>query len=155
MQSAAGAIHSVGMSIDPATAPVTVTVPVQWGDQDALGHVNNVVYLRWLESGRIALFDSLGFVFGSPATGVYPVLASATLHFRRPVTFPATVDVHSWVTKTGRTSLTMEHRVRVRGEEADAAEGTSVVVLVDPATNRPHPLPDGLVAAIRRAPRPA
>jgi acyl-CoA thioester hydrolase len=141
------------MSIDVATRPVTVTVPVQWGDQDALGHVNNTVYLRWFESGRIALFDSLGFVFGSPAGGVYPVLASATVHFRRPITFPATVVIHSSVTRTGRTSLTMEHRVRVAGEEADAADGSSVVVLVDPSTNRPHPLPGGLLEAIGRAAR--
>jgi acyl-CoA thioester hydrolase len=139
------------MSNDVATTPVAVTLPVQWGDQDALGHVNNTVYLRWFESGRIALFDSLGFVFGSPASGVYPVLASATVHFRRPITFPATVVIHSSVTRTGRTSLTMEHRVRVHGEQGDAADGTSVVVLFDPATSRPHPLPDGLVEAIRRA----
>lgn len=139
------------MSIDPGPTPATVTLPVQWGDQDALGHVNNVVYLRWFESGRIALFDSLRFVFGSPASGVYPVLASATVHFRRPITFPATVVVHSRVTRTGRTSLTIEHRVRVKGEDADAADGVSVVVLFDPATNRPHPLPEVLLVAIGRA----
>lgn len=141
------------MSIESGPAPVIVTLPVQWGDQDALGHVNNVVYLRWFESGRIALFDSLGFVFGSPASGVYPVLASATLNFRRPITFPATVVVHSRVTKTGRTSLAMAHQVRVQGEEGDAADGTSVVVLLDPVTNRPCPLPKALLEAIRRLER--
>ncbi len=142
------------MSTDASTRPVRVTLPVQWGDQDALGHVNNVVYLRWFESGRIALLDSLGFVFGSPASGVYPVLASATVHFRRPVTFPATVEIASRVTRTGRTSLTVAHSVRVHGEDGDAADGTSVIVLFDPATGRPHPLPHQLVAAIQRAAGP-
>ncbi len=32
--------------------PVTVELPVQWGDMDAFGHVNNAVYLRWFESRR-------------------------------------------------------------------------------------------------------
>ena len=44
------------MDVEPTDAltdfPTTVTLPVQWGDQDAFGHVNNTVYLRWFESAR-------------------------------------------------------------------------------------------------------
>ena len=37
-----------------AQFPIILTIPVQWGDQDAFLHVNNTVYLRWFESARIA-----------------------------------------------------------------------------------------------------
>ena len=52
--------------MDPETAalldgfPVVITLPVQWGDQDAFGHVNNTVYVRWLESARIAYGERVG-----------------------------------------------------------------------------------------------
>ena len=45
---------------DPlADYPVVVPVVVQWGDQDAFGHVNNTVFLRWFEVGRIAYFSEV------------------------------------------------------------------------------------------------
>lgn len=130
--------------------PVTITLPVQWGDQDALGHVNNVIYLRWFESGRVALLESLGLDLRDAGRGVIPLLASVTVNFRRPVTYPGTVDVETKVSRLGRTSLTVEHRIRVRGDDADAADGVSVIVLFDVAASRPSALPDGLVETIRR-----
>ena len=39
--------------------PVTVEVPVAWGDMDALGHVNNAVYFRYFETARIRFFAEL------------------------------------------------------------------------------------------------
>ena len=44
--------------------PVTLEIPVQWGEMDAFGHVNNVVYLRWFESVRIAYFERCGVLEG-------------------------------------------------------------------------------------------
>ena len=43
-----------------ADYPVVISLPVQWGDQDLFGHVNNVVYFRWYESARIAYLDRIG-----------------------------------------------------------------------------------------------
>ncbi|KAJ3169328.1 hypothetical protein HDU87_000847 [Geranomyces variabilis] len=39
--------------------PSLINLPVQWGDQDAFGHLNNCIYLRYFESGRIAYFDQI------------------------------------------------------------------------------------------------
>lgn len=153
MRFGAGPAISVGMSIETVPTPVTVTLPVQWGDQDALGHVNNAVYLRWLESGRIALLGRLDIEANRQANAIVPVLATVTVHFRRPVTFPAMVEVESRLAKVGRTSLTLEQHVRVQGEEGDVADATSVVVIVDAATGRPHPLPEALRADVTLAAR--
>lgn len=38
---------------------VQVEIPVQWGDMDASQHVNNVVYLRWVEAARVTFYLSL------------------------------------------------------------------------------------------------
>jgi hypothetical protein len=50
--------------------PVVISCPVQWGDQDAFGHVNNTAYFRWFESGRIAYFERLGLGHALPDTGL-------------------------------------------------------------------------------------
>ena len=39
-----------------------LVIPIRWGDMDAMGHVNNTVYFRYLESTRIDWFDKIGFI---------------------------------------------------------------------------------------------
>ena len=56
--------------------PIVITLPVQWGDQDVLGHVNNTVYLRWFESSRIADFERIGLSTAILTEKIGPILAS-------------------------------------------------------------------------------
>ena len=67
-------------------------IRVQWGDMDALQHVNNTVYLRWVESTRLLFFDQLidGTV-GKAAIG--PILAWQDIKYIAPVVYPDTVHV--------------------------------------------------------------
>jgi len=46
--------------------PISLELPVQWGEMDAFQHVNNVAYLRWFESARIAYFEAAGVLEGMP-----------------------------------------------------------------------------------------
>lgn len=126
-----------------------VTIPVQWGDMDALGHMNNAVFLRWFESGRIAWFGEAGFSVAAGAEAVVPVLVSVTVNFRKQVTFPATVEISTRLASVGRTSLTMEHRARLVGEAGEVADATSVVVLFDTVALRPSPVPEDLRRLMR------
>lgn len=66
-------------------------IDVQWGDMDAAQHVNNVVYLSWAESARIAYFLDLneGRLYNEDNVG--PVVAWQDCKYIRPVTFPDTV----------------------------------------------------------------
>jgi len=81
--------------------PIQVDIPVQWGDEDSFGHVNNVQYIKYFETARIAhfmtfhdalkangddtKFDFDGFMF---AKAVGPILASTFCKFKFPVQFP-------------------------------------------------------------------
>src|SRR3954462_15539128 len=97
------------MGSELADYPVVIALPVQWGDQDAFGHVNNTVYLRWFESARIAYFDAIGLREMIATEQIGPILASTPCHYRRPITYPETVRVGARVTRIGRTSMMMEH----------------------------------------------
>src|SRR5690349_15768238 len=89
--------------------PVWIVLPIQWGDQDAFGHVNNTVYLRWFESARIAYGLRVNLTDGSTGRKIGPILAAMSCNYRRQLKFPDTVHVGARITRIGRSSLTMEH----------------------------------------------
>ncbi len=127
----------------------TVRVPVRWGDQDALGHVNNTLYLRYVEQARIEFLESLadGGWPGAPDSG--PILAAAELQFKRPIHYPATVVVSIHSAGPGRTSFPLDSVLSVEGDEDTVyAEVEATLVWVDRRTGRPTPLPEALRAAL-------
>ncbi len=127
---------------------VVIALPVQWGDQDALGHVNNVVYFRWFESARIAYFRRIGLMDKWDARRRGPILAASSCDYRRSIVFPDTVRVGIRATRIGRSSIGLEERIVSEQQEALAAEGISTVVYYDYAAGRPHPVPEEVRRAI-------
>lgn len=77
---------------------IAIEIPVQWGDMDAAQHVNNTVYLRWVESARIAMFQKMNSGHAS-FKGVIPILAWQDCKYFFPVTFPDSVVVFLDVVK--------------------------------------------------------
>jgi acyl-CoA thioester hydrolase len=127
--------------------PVTTTIDVQWGEMDALGHVNNARFFTWFESARIALFRRIGVATSAPFD-IGPILATTTCDFLRPVVFPASVRVGVRVAKVGETSITMEYEVSDVADGALYARGTSVAVLVDYRSMQKVRVPDDVRAAV-------
>ena len=70
----------------------TERIDIRWGDMDAMGHVNNTVYFRYMEQARISWFESL--VPRADAWGeIGIVIVNASCNFRRPINYPGTVEV--------------------------------------------------------------
>src|SRR5579859_1999028 len=110
---------------------------------DAFGHVNNVVYLRWFESARIAYFERAGILSQMPEAG--PILARQEIDYRFPLRHPDRLFVSATATKLGNTSLTMALQLRSHAHErAIAAEGLAVIVWFDYRIGRKAPLSDDL-----------
>ena len=126
---------------------MVVRVPVQWGDMDALGHVNNAVYFTWFESARIALFERVGLaITGVPEVG--PILAHTRCDFLAPVRYPGEVLAGTRIEKLGTTSFTMEYEAALAADpERPVARGQGVVVLIDYRDGSKVALP----AALREA----
>ena len=141
------------MSEDPALGrfPVRLEIPVAWGDMDALGHVNNTVYLRWFESGRIAYFDRLaGLTERMIREGKGPILARQEIDYRLALAYPDRALVETTVVSFGRTSFRMGFRIRSAAKGgALAAEGAGIGVLVRYATGEKFEVDDDMRAAIR------
>ena len=125
--------------------PVWVTLPVQWGDQDAFGHVNNTVYFRWFESARIAYGGRIDLSESGDGHAIAPILAAINCNYRRQLKYPDTVHVGARIVRVGRSSLTMEHRLVSEACRAVVADGDSTLVAFDYAAQKSVPVP----AAVR------
>lgn len=128
--------------------PVTVEIPVAWGDMDAMGHVNNTVYFRYFETARIECFARVGLGSIEQSRGVGPILHSASCRFRIPLTHPDTVTVGAQIGDVGDDRFVMRHRIVSHQHGAVAADGESVIVTFDYATGRKAPVSEDLAARL-------
>ncbi len=130
--------------------PVIVPLPLQWGDQDALGHVNNVVYFRWAETARIAYLTQAKAWDGSAIVEEGPILAAIHCDFRFPLTYPDTIQVGASITAIGNSSFTMAHRIVSAGRGIVAADLDSTLVWIDYRSGKSVTLPAQLREAIEK-----
>jgi acyl-CoA thioester hydrolase len=128
--------------------PVVIPMTVQWGDQDAFGHVNNTVPFRWFESARIALFERIGLLDLFPTERIGPILAATSCNYRSQITFPDTVHIGIRVARIGKSSLGLEQMVVSEKQGAVVADGTATSVVFDYRVNRSHPVPDSVRQSI-------
>ena len=122
-------------------------VSLRWSDLDAFNHVNNSRYLTFLEQARIEWFETLGEPWMDDHSA--PVVASATLNFKRPIAYPAQVAVELFTDKLGTSSVVIGHRI-VAADGTVHCDGQVVAVWVDRQTGKPTPLPLGVRRASER-----
>ena len=119
---------------------------IRWGDMDAMMHVNNTVYFRYMEQARISWIESWGV--GTTALAAEgPVIASASCQFRRPLRYPGGVEVRVYAGKVGRSSLPTYYEMRRTDDpETIYATGDALFVWFSNTTGKPAEFPE----AVRR-----
>jgi acyl-CoA thioester hydrolase len=116
---------------------------LRFGDTDAIGHINNSTFSVICESGRVNLFRAK--IFPTLAEGSFIVIARLVIDFRSELHYPGRVQTATWLSKLGRTSVTIGQALFSDGRVAASAE--AVCVVMDRISRRPVPLPE----ATRRA----
>ena len=109
---------------------------VRFRDLDGMGHVNNAVFMTYMESARLAYFRSLG-LGQNPLEGM--ILARAEVDFRSPIALGEQVEVGVRTGRIGTKSFDLEQEVRADGRLA--AEGKFVLVAYDYTTNQSREIP--------------
>jgi acyl-CoA thioester hydrolase len=130
--------------------PVTVTLPIQWGDMDSLGHVNNARYFTWFESARIELFRRVGMeTSGAPSEG--PILARTHCEFLEALAWPGEVVVGTGISRIGTKSFTMAYELaRTDAPDRLAARGEGVIVMLDYRRGETVPISQALRDRLER-----
>lgn len=112
------------------------TFAIEWGDMDALGHVNNGRYFDYFQQARIDWMQQMNLNLTSEQG---PVLVQIGCTFLKPVVYPATLRLTTRLHSPGRSSFKIDHEI-FQGEQL-MAQGESKLVWVDYKRNQSVPLP--------------
>lgn len=116
----------------------------RFSDLDPQGHVNNVVFLDYLQEARLRVFVQINF---AEIMKVSQVMVHQSIDFRRPIfysTEPLTIE--TWVSSVGNSSYHMKYRI-ISEAGVLAAEAESVMVCFD--NDKAVPIPDTLRSALQ------
>ncbi len=122
------------------------TVEVRFRDIDMFDHVNNATYLTYVESARVAYY--------SHVTGLQDphefdmTLARVEIDFKKPIFYPATINVFTRATRVGTKSWTLEHELRDASNADLLAHCITVIVHFDHKTGTSKPIPPETVSSI-------
>ena len=124
-----------------------MVLSIRWGDMDAMGHVNNTVYFRYMETVRIEWMRAAGC--DPDPQGQGPVIVNAFCNFYRQLEYPGDVRVKLYVSDPGRTTFetwcTME---RTDQPGVVCAEGGATTIWVDFPQQKAETLPDWMRALV-------
>ena len=124
-----------------------MVLSIRWGDMDAMGHVNNTVYFRYMETVRIEWMRAVGC--DPDPQGQGPVIVNAFCNFYRQLEYPGDVRVKLYVSDPGRTTFetwcTME---RTDQPGVVCAEGGATTIWVDFPRQKAQTLPDWMRALV-------
>lgn len=118
-----------------------MAMPIRWGDMDAMGHVNNTVYFRYLETARIEWFRTIRCEPDPQGQG--PVIVNAFCNFYKQLEYPGDIVVKTYVSDPGRTTFESWHTIeRVDQPGVISAAGGATVIWVDFPQQKAVTLPD-------------
>ncbi|MFI4941063.1 MAG: acyl-CoA thioesterase [Burkholderiales bacterium] len=125
-------------------------MPIRWGDMDAMGHVNNTVYFRYLEQARIEWFAKIGCE--PDPLGEGPVIINAHCTFIRQLRYPGDIEVLTYVGAPGRSSFETTQEIRrIDAPEILCATGGAKIVWVNFPSEKSMPLPDNIRSMLQQA----
>lgn len=120
--------------------PFTHRETARFRDLDPMGHVNNAVYLTWIETARVEFLRRLG-AFESPDTSAMTmILARAEVDFRSPVGFDEEIEIGVRTGRLGTRSFDLAYELRA--DDRVVAEATTVLVAYDYVSNRSKEIPE-------------
>ncbi|MDH3647681.1 MAG: acyl-CoA thioesterase [Gammaproteobacteria bacterium] len=123
--------------------------PVAWGEMDAFGHINNIVYFRYFESARMEYFRRIRYAEEIDVSGIGPILAETKCRFRAALTYPDFIVTGARVTDIQDDRFGMQYAVASYRLGRIAAEGSGLIVSYNYQTNQKIALPDEIVRRIR------
>ena len=118
-----------------------MVIPIRWGDMDAMGHVNNTTYFRYLETARIDWMRSIGLQPDPTGQGFLIINAFCTFH--RQLEYPGDALVRMYASDPGRSSFESWATIS-RTDDPDTvyASGGATTVWADFKAQKSAPMPD-------------
>ena len=136
-------------AVDRSGYKVFRSIGTRWMDNDAYGHVNNVVYYSWFDTVVNAHLIEQG-VLDIEHSDVIGLVIETQCNYFAPLAFPQSVEAGIRVARLGSSSVRYEVGLFAQGEPLTAAKGHFIHVYVDRQSRRPVPLPPPLKAVLEK-----
>lgn len=120
--------------------PFPIKQEVYWGEMDSFGHINNVIYFRYFETGRINFFNQTGFWKDLDDEQVRIVVVKLECNFVQEIVYPKQIEIAVAIKEIGNTSMKVHHIVRdANDNNVIFAHGEGVIVGTDSNTGKSKP----------------
>ena len=116
-------------------------ITVRFADLDPQGHVNNAVYLTYLESARLGYYEKVGIWQREVGMKTGMVVAHIDIDYLAPIFFGQDIQVGVKLARLGQKSFTLVFVIETVPGEVPLARGTSVMVTFDSTTGKSIPIP--------------
>jgi len=129
--------------------PVKLQLRLDWSEMDLFGHINNVMFFKFIQASRVNYWEHVGFMSRYFAEKIGPILVSSGCQFNKPLFYPDTITVEARIEFIKTTSIGLHHRI-LNGKNEVCAEAHDVIVLYNFAKNEKAPISDELREAMEK-----
>lgn len=116
-------------------------ITIRYADLDPQGHVNNAVYMTYLESARLGYYEAAGIWDPGSGEPTGLVVARAEIEYLEPIYMGQSIQVGVRLESLGTSSLTFIFQIEATPGGRPMARGKTVMVAFDSRKNKKHPIP--------------
>lgn len=103
---------------------------IDWSEMDLFGHVNNVMYAKYMQAARVNFMEKVGIVKSYEDHKIGFMVAATSILFYKPLFYPGNINIKTTVKETKNTSFILEHDI-FNEENELCARGEDVIVYFD------------------------
>lgn len=122
---------------------VQIKLRIDWSEMDLFGHINNVMFAKYIQSARVYCCELLGIMKMLTEERIGFMLASSAIQYKKPLFYPGEITIETKIDFTKTTSFGLIHFVYNEKKEV-AAEANDVLVIFDFNTNKKIDIPQSV-----------
>jgi len=128
---------------DEVNFPVKLSLRLDWSEMDMFGHINNVMFFKFIQASRVNYWENIKLMRDFKAQKIGPMLVNTSCHFKKPLFYPGNITLQAKVEFIKNSSMGLHHHITNDKKEL-AAEAHDVIVLYNFAENKTVTIPDDL-----------
>ena len=129
--------------------PLQIELRIDWSELDLFGHVNNVMYFKYIQAARVNYWETIGINASFKENKLGPILLSSSCQFKKQLLYPGNIIVKTGINFIKTTSFGIHHHI-IDKQGDIVAEAEDVIVMFDFMKNEKVPVPAEMRALVEK-----
>lgn len=129
--------------------PLQIELRIDWSELDLFGHVNNVMYFKYIQAARVNYWETIGINASFKKDKLGPILLSTSCQFKKQLLYPGNIVVKTGINFIKNTSFGIHHHIIDHAGDI-VAEAEDVIVMFDFMKNEKVPVPANMRALVEK-----